>query len=118
MSDNFSFNNKFYRVYAIGTDQYGIDPLKDTVVPRLLAIQDYSVHIVAQDEKGAPDLISKKIFDTEDYWWHIMVYNGICLYTDIIEGMALRIPDLASIIQITTSVVNTNTTTNKNITVI
>lgn len=118
MSDISQFNNKFYRVHAIGTDKYGIDPLKDSIVPRILAIEDYSVHLVTQDEKGAPDLISKKIFDTEDYWWHIMVYNGLCLYQDIVEGMSLRIPDIASIIQITTTTVNTNTSSSKNITVI
>ena len=103
-----SFNNKFFRVYAIATDKYGIDPLGDKIIPLLAQIDTYSIHQVTQDEKGAPDLISLREYGSEDYWWHIMAYNGIALYSSIVQGISLRIPDFGALVQITNQVVTTN----------
>ena len=97
----FNASNRFHRVYAITTDKYGIDPLCDKVTPKLLLIQNYTNHEVTQDERGAPDLISLREYDTEDFWWHIMTYNGICRFRDIIEGKTLKIPTLGAIVSIT-----------------
>jgi hypothetical protein len=98
------FNNRFFRVYAVTIDKYGIDPLLDKIVPKLLQITTYSNHPVVQDERGAPDLISLREYGVEDYWWHIMTYNGICRFRDITEGMTLRMPTLGSIIAVTNDV--------------
>lgn len=103
-----NYANKFFRMYSITTDKYGIDPLKDRIIARLPEIRAYTIHDVLQSERGAPDLISYVEYGSEDYWWHIMAYNGICLFSDIVEGTSLRIPDLGAIIQITNDTVKSS----------
>lgn len=95
------YNNRFFRVFAISTDAYGIDPLKDKIALKLLTIKTYTFHTVNQAERGAPDLISYEEYGKEDYWWHIMAYNGIYRFNQVVEGFVLKIPQLASIVQIT-----------------
>lgn len=111
-----SFNNRFFRANAVVIDALGIDPLLDRLVDRIAAISTYTNHEVSQDERGAPDLISFVEYDTEDFWWHIMVYNGICRYRDIKEGTTLRIPDYGALISATNDMMfeasKTNSTDN------
>ena len=95
------WNNKFFRAYAVTTDAYGIDPLLDKLVPSILKITTYTNHEVTQEERGAPDLISLREYSSEDFWWHIMTYNGICRFRDIVQGLTLKIPDIGSITAIT-----------------
>lgn len=98
---NVDFNNRFFRVYAVTIDKYGIDPLLDKLVPKITAITSYSNHDVVMDERGAPDLISLREYNSEDYWWHIMTYNGVCRFRDIVEGITLKIPTLGALIGVT-----------------
>jgi hypothetical protein len=99
-------SNRFYRVLAVTTDQYGIDPLLDKITPKILKVPTYSNHEVTQDERGSPDLISFREYESEDYWWHIMTYNGICRICDIVEGQTLKIPDYGSLVAITNDTVS------------
>jgi hypothetical protein len=96
-------SSKHLRSYGIVTDRYGIDPLLDKVVPSIQNITTYTTYVVQQDERGSPDLISYRNYGSQDLWWHILVYNGIALYKDIVEGMVLRIPEYASIISVMTT---------------
>jgi len=49
--------------------------------------------IVANDSMR-PDLISYKCYGTVDFWWLILVFNGIeNPFTDLVEGMILQIPN-------------------------
>lgn len=114
MSYQVNYNSRFFRVHAIITDAYGIDPLKDVVVPKLLKITSYRNHSVTVAERGAPDAISYNEYGTEDYWWHIMAYNGICRYSDIVEGTTVKIPDLGSIITVTNDALSPSSTSATN----
>lgn len=117
MSYVVDYNNKFFRVYAVTTDKYGIDPLLDKIIPKLMTIPSYTNHSVTMDERGAPDLISLREYGNEDYWWHLMAYNGVCRFRDIVEGITLKIPDLGAIIAITNDVMlsNSKSSTGQNI---
>lgn len=44
-----------------------------------------------------PDLISFDIYGSTQYWWAIMVYNGLQSFNDIEHGQELRFPTLATI---------------------
>ena len=101
-------NRKFYRVFAVVAYKHGIDPLQDKVVPALLAIDSYDTHEVTQDERGSPDLISLRHYDSEDFSWHILAYNGICSYRDVVEGTTLKIPNLGDIVAITNDYTSDN----------
>ena len=103
------FNNRYFRVYSIHADAAGIDPLRDKLVPEIQKIKRFTKHEISQDERCAPDLISCNVYDGADhFWWHIMVYNGIALYTDLVEGTTLRIPDLSALINVTTDYARQN----------
>src|ERR1019366_6032207 len=93
-------DSKYLRAYGIVTDAYGVDPLRDTIIPLLVAIPTYTYHSVSSDERGALDLISFKEYGTEDFWWHIQFYNGIARWKDVVEGMTLKIPDYGAILAI------------------
>lgn len=111
------FSNRFFRVFAITTDAYGIDPLKDKIALKLLNIQTYTYHTVNQAERGAPDLISFEEYGKEDYWWHIMAYNGIYRFNQIVEGTVIKIPELASIVQVTNDALATESNSTATVTI-
>jgi hypothetical protein len=49
--------------------------------------------IVAQDAMR-PDLISYRCYGTVEFWWLILVFNGIeNPFTDLVEGNILQIPN-------------------------
>lgn len=98
------FNNTFNRVFSVHTDSLGIDPLRDKMIPLLQQIKKFSYHDVVQAERAAPDLISFEEYGSEVFWWHIMAYNGICMYRDIVEGLTLKIPDYGSLIALNNEV--------------
>ena len=95
-------DSKYDRWFAVHADQYGIDPLKDKVIPILQQITTFTPHVVTQSERGSPDLIALRRYGTEKLWWIILAYNGIASYKDIIEGVTLRIPSLNSVIAVIT----------------
>lgn len=96
------FTSKFYRVFSVVSDVYGIDPLLDRTIPRLREITRYSVHVVTQDERAAPDLICLREYGTDEVWWMLLAYNGIGHYRNIVEGLTLKIPDFAALLSINT----------------
>ena len=111
------FNSRFFRVIAVTTDSQGIDPLKDKIALKLLDIQTYTYHTVNQAERGAPDLISFEEYGKEDYWWHIMAYNGIYRFNQVVEGLVLKIPQLASIVQITNDALSGSSSSTATVTI-
>ncbi len=94
--------SRYQRFFAITSDKYGVDPLRDKLIPELMKIKEFSVHSTTQDERGAPDLISLRKYNNDEFWWCIMAYNGICSYRDIVEGRSLRIPSFAGIVSVVT----------------
>lgn len=90
--------SKYQRLFSIVTDQYGVDPLLDKLAPEIMKISVYSLHDVLQEERGSPDLISVKEYDTDELWWVIMTYNGIHSYKLIVEGLTLKIPRYSEVI--------------------
>jgi hypothetical protein len=92
------FTSQFLRSNGLVVDKHGVDPLLDKKVPDIAKITSYSLHVVTQDERGAPDLIAHKEYGDSSLWWYIMVYNGISSYRSIIQGLTLKIPELTSIL--------------------
>ena len=94
--------SRYQRFFAITSDRFGVDPLRDKLVPQLMKIKNFSVHTVTQDERAAPDLISLREYNSDEFWWCVMAYNGVCSYKDIVEGKSLRIPSLTEMISVVT----------------
>lgn len=97
-----SLTSKYQRVYAVTTDQYGIDALRDKMIPAITKIRGYTNHQVQQDERAAPDLISEREYNSDEFWWIIMAYNGLSTYRSLVEGMILKIPNLSEVVNAVT----------------
>ena len=102
------FNQRFLRAYACRIDPLGVDPLQDAIALKLLSIPVYTLHKVTQDERAAPDLISLREYENPIYWWHIIAYNEIISFREVVEGLVLKIPSLSAIMGITTDVATRN----------
>lgn len=94
--------SRYQRFFAITSDKYGVDPLRDKLIPEIMKIKGYTNHQITQDERCAPDLISLRVYNTDEFWWCWMAYNGICHYRDIVEGKNIRMPSLTEIISVVT----------------
>ena len=48
------------------------------------------------DEEGRPDLLSERIFGTGkiQYWWILMLLNGLRLPSDLKRGMTIKYPSM------------------------
>lgn len=52
---------------------------------------------VSEREAKRPDLISYEVYGNTQFWWLIMMYNGIIDFTKIAEGAEVVYPSLADI---------------------
>lgn len=102
MSTAADSTSKYQRFFSVVSDVYGIDPIKDTLIPEIMKITNYTLHEVSQDERGAADLIALKEYGDDQLWWMILTYNGIGSHRQIVEGLTLKIPNYASLISIVT----------------
>lgn len=56
---------------------------------------EYPVYVVTEFDIGRPDLISRKIYGTDSYWWYLMKFNGIDdVWNDLYRGMRLKYPSV------------------------
>ena len=97
-----NITSKYQRFFAIVSDRHGVDPLLDRIIPELNRIKNYTLHEILQDERGAPDLISLREYNTDEFWWMLLAYNGISSYRALVEGNVLKVPDMSSLISIVT----------------
>lgn len=49
--------------------------------------------LIIQGEEGRPDLISKKIYGSFQYWWLILLYNSILDMSELTIGSTILYPD-------------------------
>jgi hypothetical protein len=97
------------RASSVTIDAYGIDPLRDKVIEKIAQITRYDAYTVQQHERGRPDLISYRKYQTCHYWWVILAYNNIGNWRRIREGVVLKLPILADIVQAIANVESENT---------
>ena len=76
------------------TDNY--DPLTSKFFSDMSKLKPAASFLV-QGEEGRPDLVSKKLFGNDQYWWISLMYNSILKVQDIKSGKSLMIPGLENI---------------------
>ena len=87
---------KFFNTTTVKT-QKEVDMLWNTKSAFVLKHEPVYYRVSSHDV-AQPDLISKKLYDTERYWWIICVVNNIMNpLLDIIPGNILKIPNLLDI---------------------
>lgn len=74
-----------------------VDPLYHTLGLFKMK-RPYQLCIVTEEEKGRPDLVSYKYYNTVEYWWLVCAANGIqCPFLEIVPGRELKIPSILDI---------------------
>lgn len=68
------------------------DPLTSNIIENIQSIPQGGLFKV-KSEEHRPDQISYRIYDDTQYWWVIMLYNGILDVNDITIGTILKYPD-------------------------
>lgn len=78
----------------------GYDILRSNFCQRLGEIPSYSDFMITNEE-GRVDLIANSIFEgtynPEQYWWIILMYNGIYSLDELKSGTTLKAPKLADL---------------------
>lgn len=72
------------------------DPLTSFMFDKIRALKSGGRYIV-RGEEDRPDLISYRIYGSSQYWWVILIYNGITSYKDIVHGTEMRYPELQAL---------------------
>lgn len=71
------------------------DILTSVFVAKLLALPVTGTYTVTT-ERFRPDLISYKIYGSEQYKLMLMLYNNLNAYTEILPGLTLSYPSLSA----------------------
>ena len=86
----------FYNISVVeGNREY--DHLYNTIT-KFTMVYPVRYYRVESEDLMCPDLISKKVYNTEDYWWIICMVNNIDNpFNDMEVGQLLKIPNLIDI---------------------
>jgi hypothetical protein len=52
---------------------------------------------IVSGEENKPDLIAYKIYGNTQYWWILLLYNGLLSNEDIVAGTKLKYPLLSDL---------------------
>ena len=75
-------------------DSYDVNTAQIFTLIRELPVSgEYTV----QGQDGRPDLVSYEIYNDTQYWWVLLIYNGMTDTSEIVHADTLRFPDLQSL---------------------
>lgn len=69
----------------------------DSYFIKKLTSLPYSGAITVTTQAYKPDLLSYDIYGETDYWWIILLYNGLLSPLDLEPGLNVRFPSLGSL---------------------
>ena len=78
------------------------DPLSSFFMKRILNMGTATHYEVTQEENRA-DLLSYNIYGDTDYWWILLLFNGILCPFNIPSGTIIKVPSIEEISEIYTS---------------
>lgn len=73
-------------------DKYGVDPLADDLIDKILAISSYSEHTVTPSEESNPQLLADTYYSNVELYFIILYYNGIGNSFALARGAQIKIP--------------------------
>jgi hypothetical protein len=73
-----------------------LDVLSSYFLGRLNSLRVTGYYRISIDAKR-PDLISYKIYGDVQYWWLVMHFNNILDPNELVVGLTLKYPSLASV---------------------
>lgn len=74
-----------------------VDPLSSSISNKIRKLPPSIRFTLRASEAGRPALISYRAYRTVDLWFVVNEYNGIMHHLELVQGMKLVLPSLASI---------------------
>ena len=93
----FYINNNIDTVTRFDTIKFfdfvddNIDPLTSFMLENIKSLPSNGSYMVLNEEKR-PDLLSYKIYEDTQYWWLLLVYNGILDISELKAGTLIQYP--------------------------
>lgn len=78
-------------------DELGVDPLRDKSIDAILSVQRWQYFEVDQSMEFNLPLIAERFYSEPNWWWVILVYNGITDSFYVKRGTRLRMPAAADV---------------------
>lgn len=78
---------------SVTTDEFGPDPLAQTKLDEICAIQEYFPIVLDVKYLGNPQLLAYDVFGNVELYFVILLYNGITNSFRLERGTTLNIPD-------------------------
>ena len=72
------------------------DPLTSNLFENIKKIKSGGLYTI-QGDGERPDNISFKIYGSTEYWWVILLYNGITEYNSLPNGKQINYPNLQAL---------------------
>jgi len=74
----------------------GFNPLTSSLFKDIKALPLKGKYAI-QKEESRPELVSNKVYGNTQYWWVIMIYNGLVNTDEVINGLVVKYPKLDSV---------------------
>ena len=80
---------------------YNVDNYDILTSAMLMELQSIpaSGRFVVNGQDARPDLVSYEIYSDVQYWWIILLYNGLNFVTELVTGMELKYPSSSDLEQ-------------------
>lgn len=72
------------------------DPLTSALLDDLPTVEQGLVFTV-QGEESRPNVVSKKIYGSNQYWWVVLLYNNLIDFRDFVTGDDLIAPSIVGL---------------------
>lgn len=94
-------------------DELGVDPLRDRSIDAILSVERWIYFEVDQSTEFNLPLIADRVYSEPDWWWVILIYNGLTDAFQVKRGTRLKMPaapDVTSALSTAAMVVRENRT--------
>lgn len=78
-------------------DELGVDPLRDKSIDAILSVLNFERFTVDQSNEFNLPLIADLHYGDADWWWIVLIYNGITDPFYVTKGTTLEMPNAGEI---------------------
>jgi hypothetical protein len=90
------FKERFDLQKFVGLTEDVYDYLDSYFIDKVAKLPVYGTTFV-QIEEARPDLVSYRLYKTTQFWYILMLYNGMVSPFDLVEGQELKYPRIEDI---------------------
>ncbi len=90
-------NTSLRRTFAV-VDELGVDPLRDVSIDAVLSVERWNYFEVDDSTEFNLPLIAQRFYGEANWWWVILVFNGITDAFYVKRGTRLKMPVAGDIV--------------------